>query len=175
MWQYNRSIKRNVQTVNSHAATCTLKFTLKDDIDIIASVLGVKNPQNFLVLWLMVKMPWLSKNDRECATGMLESGRYQTNVVQRFGVHRTTISRLWDRFTTTGSTDDRTQPGQHRITTPRQERYIRYIHMREYFWFATIKAWTFPGQRRVSAQTIWNRLRSYSKASIQRTNSHCQS
>ena len=55
----------------------------------------------------MVKMPWLFKNDRECATGMLESRRYQTNIVQRFGVHRTTIARLWDRFTTTGSTDDR--------------------------------------------------------------------
>ena len=49
---------------------------------------------------------------------MLESERYQIDIMRRFGVHRTTIARLWDHFTTTGSTDDRPRPGQRRVMTP---------------------------------------------------------
>ena len=75
-------------------------------------------------------------------------------------MHRTTIARLWNRFNTTGSTDDRPRPGQRRATTSCQDRYIRRIHTRERFQFATITARTVPGRRRVSAQTIRNRLRS---------------
>ena len=99
----------------------------------------------------MVKMPRLSQNDRDRAFGMLESGYYQTDVARRFGVHRTTIARLWDRYNTIGSTDDRPRPGQRRVATPR-ERYIRRIHTRKRFRSATITARTLPGRRRVSAQ-----------------------
>ena len=107
-------------------------------------------------------MPRLSKVDRGRAIGMLESGLNQTDVARRLGVHRTTIARLWVRFNTTGSIDDRPRPGQRRATTPGQDRYIRRIHTRERFQFATITArtCTLPGRRRVSAQTIRNRLRS---------------
>ena len=105
-------------------------------------------------------MPRLSKINKERAIGMLQSGLYQTDVARRLGVHRTTIARLWNRFNTTGSTDDRPRPGQRRATTPRQDRYIRRIHTRERFQFATITARTLPGRRRVSAQTIRNRLKS---------------
>lgn len=104
-------------------------------------------------------MPRLSKNDRERAIGMLQSGLYQTDVARRLGVHRTTIARLWSRFNTTGSTDDRPRLGQPRATTQRQDRYIRRLHLRERFQFATVTARTIPGRRRVSAQTIRNRLR----------------
>ena len=52
---------------------------------------------------------------------------------------------------------DRPRPGQRRAMTPRQDRYIRRIHTRERFQFATITACTLPGRRRVSAQTIRNR------------------
>ena len=78
-------------------------------------------------------------------------------------MHRTTIARLWNRFNTTGSTDDRPRPGQRRATTPHQDRYIRCFHTRERFWFATITAQTLPGRG------------TKSKASIQRTNIDCQS
>ena len=105
-------------------------------------------------------MPRLSKINRERAIGMLQSGLYQTDVARRLGVHRTTIARLWNGFNTTGSTDDHPRPGQRRATTPRQDRYIRRIHTREHFQFATITARTLPGCRRVSAQTIRNGLRS---------------
>ena len=55
----------------------------------------------------MVKMPRLSKNDRERAIGLLESGHYETGVTQRLDVHhRTTIVSLSDRFNTTGSSDN---------------------------------------------------------------------
>ena len=105
-------------------------------------------------------MQRLSKINRDRAIGMLQSGLYQTDVARRLGVHRTTIPRLWNRFNTTGSTDDRPRPGQRRAMTPRQDRYIRRIHTRERFQFATITARTLPGRRRVSAQTVLNRLRS---------------
>ena len=75
-------------------------------------------------------------------------------------MHRTNIARLWNRLSTTGSTDDRHRTGQRRVTTPRQDRYIRRIHTRERFRFATRSARTLPGHHRVSPQTIQNRLRS---------------
>ena len=87
-------------------------------------------------------MPWLSKVDRGCALGMLESGPKQTDVAQRSGVHRTTIARLWVCFNTRGSFDDRPRPGQRRATTTLQDRYIRRTHTRERFQFATITART---------------------------------
>ena len=104
-------------------------------------------------------MPRLSKVDRECAIGMLQGGLKQTDVARRLGVHRTTIARLLSRFNTTGSTGDRPRPGQRRATTPRQDRYIRLLHLRQCFQFATVTARTLPGRHRVSAQTIRNRLR----------------
>ena len=90
---------------------------------------------------------------------MLQGGLKQTDVARRLGVHRTTIARLWSRLNTTGSTDDRPRPGQRRATTPRQDRYIRRLHLRQRFQFATVTARILPGRRRVSAQTIRNRLR----------------
>ena len=51
-------------------------------------------------------------------------------------------------------------PGQRQATTPRQDHYIRRIHTRESFQFATITAQPLPGRRRVSAQRIRNRLKS---------------
>ena len=73
---------------------------------------------------LRAAMPRLSKVDRGRAMGMLESGLNQTDVVQRLGVHRTTIKRLWVLFNTAVSIDDRPRPGQRRATTPRQDRFI---------------------------------------------------
>ena len=96
----------------------------------------------------------------ERATGMLLDGLSQTDVARRLRVHRTTIARLWNRFTTTGSTEDRPQPGQRRVMTPRQDRYIWLIHTRLCFQFATITVHNLPGHHRVRAQTIRNRLRS---------------
>ena len=43
----------------------------------------------------MVKMLRMSKNDREHEVGMLESGCLKTDIMQRLGVYRTTIARLW--------------------------------------------------------------------------------
>ena len=123
-------------------------------------------------------MSRLSKINRERAIGMLQSGLYQTDVARRLGVHRTTIARLWNRFNTTGSTDDRPRPGQRRATTPRQDRYIRRIHTRERLQFATITERTLPGRRRVSAQNNSKPIKirgTTSTASIQRTNIDCQS
>ena len=133
-----------------------MKFSSKQGIHI---VFGLKNAV-FATLCLLAEMPRLSKNDRERAIGMLLGGLSQTDVARRLGVHRTTIARLWNRFTTTGSTDDRPRPGQRQAMTPRQDRYIRLIHTRERFQFATISAHNIPGHHRVSAQTIRNRLRS---------------
>ena len=116
-------------------------------------------------------------NDRERAIGMLQSELYQTDVAREKGVHRSTIGRLWNRFNTTGSTNDRARPGESRVTTPRQDRYIRRIHKR---------VWTLSICNNNSRNTTWTSKSEHandlkpikicgtkSKASIQRTNIEC--
>jgi hypothetical protein len=45
------------------------------------------------------------------------------------------------------------------VTTPAQDRHIRLRHLRDRFTTATSTAVAIPGQRRISNQTVRNRLR----------------
>ena len=75
-------------------------------------------------------MPRLDPGTWNIAIGRLQAGESQNEVAQILYVNHNTISRLWNRFQQTGSTNDRKRNGRHRITTPGQDRYIRVFHLR---------------------------------------------
>jgi IS30 family transposase len=62
-------------------------------------------------------MPWLEPATRNIAIGHLQAGESQNEVAQTLNVNQSTISRLWNRFQQTGSTNDCQRSGRPRITT----------------------------------------------------------
>ena len=107
------------------------------------------------------KMPRLNENDRNRAIGRLQAGQTQAAVARLLNVHKSTISRLWQRFRRFASTKDRPRSGRPRATTPAQDRFIRVSHLRYRTQTAAYTAHHLPGRHRVSAQTVRNRLRQY--------------
>lgn len=104
-------------------------------------------------------MPRLTEAQRNNAIGRLEAGESQTAVATTFNVSQSTISRLWNRYRQHGSTCDLPRSGRPRVTTATQDRYIRVRHLRDRFTTATFTASSIPGRRRISDQTVRNRLR----------------
>lgn len=107
-------------------------------------------------------MPRLSLRDRERVLGQLQSGRRAGDVALDFGCHISTIYRLIERERDTGTSDDRRRSGRPRVTSERQDRYIRLTHLRQRNRPATVTARETPGRNnpRISAQTVRRRLRS---------------
>ena len=105
-------------------------------------------------------MPRLRQNEREQAVGMLLAGMAQTQIANHFNVSRMTIYRLMIRLRDTGNTSDRQRSGRPRVTTLRQDRHIRFIHLRNHFVTAVHTARLTPGRTnvRISDQTVRNRL-----------------
>lgn len=106
-------------------------------------------------------MPRLSLDARLRAIGMLEGGATQAAVAVRFGVHRNTVRTLWTRYRDTGVARDRPRSGRPRVTSQRQDGYIRVMHLRNRFQTGEATARTIPGLRRISGRTVRNRLRDY--------------
>ena len=104
-------------------------------------------------------MPRLTPQQRANAIGRLQVGQTQADVARFFNITQSTISRLWSRFQATNSANDRPRSGRPRVTTRAQDRYIRLRHLRNRFLPVTSAAQALPGQRRVSDQTVRNRLR----------------
>lgn len=104
-------------------------------------------------------MPRLSQPERNNAIGRLQAGQTQQEVANALHVSRQTISNLWARFNTAGNVADRARSGRPRVTTPAQDRYLRLLHLRNRFTTATSTASQVPGLRRISDQTVRNRLR----------------
>ena len=75
-------------------------------------------------------MPKLDPATRNIAIGRLQAGESQNEVARTLNVNQSTISKLWNRFQQTGSTNDRQRSGRPRITTPGQDWYIRVFHLR---------------------------------------------
>ena len=95
------------------------------------------------------------------AIGMLEGGMAVNDVAVSFGVHRTTIWRLAQRFRATGTVKDRPRSGRPKHLTPREERYIRITAGRDRFLPATRivdRVWRATGVR-ISAETVRNKLK----------------
>ena len=106
-------------------------------------------------------MPRLDAATRNIAIGRIQAGESQNVVARDYNVHRSTISRLWQRYQQQGTTDDRPRSGRPRVTTAAQDRYIRLLHLRNRTVAATVTPNRIPGLRRISAQTIRNRLRAH--------------
>ena len=106
-------------------------------------------------------MPRLSDIDRGRAIGMLDAGMRIRAVATALHVHESSISRLRNRYTTTGRTADRPRSGRPRVTTDRQDRYIVLQHLRNRRRNAVQTARETPGRHnnRISDQTVRNRLR----------------
>jgi transposase len=104
-------------------------------------------------------MPGLSEDQHNNAISQLQAGETQTHVSRVLNVSQSNISRLWDRYQQQGSTHDRPRSGRPRVTTPAQDRHIRLRHLWDRFTTATSTAAAIPGQRRISDQTVRNRLR----------------
>lgn len=108
-------------------------------------------------------MPRLSNENRARALAMLECGRTQDFVARRFNVSRRTITRLVHRVNTTGSLLDRPRSGAPRVTSVRQDNYLRQRHLRDRFLTAQASSSTVIGNRgrTISPNTVRNRLRDY--------------
>ena len=62
--------------------------------------------------------------------GMLEGGMTVDGAAVSFGVHRTIIWRLAQRFRTTCAVKNRPRSSRSKRLIPREERYIRITHIR---------------------------------------------
>jgi len=103
-------------------------------------------------------MPTLNRQQRDNAIGRLQAGETQAAVARQFNVARSTISRLWTRFRATGTPADQPRSGRPRSTTPAQDRFIVLRHLRNRFLPASSTVQAIPGRRRISDQSVRNRL-----------------
>ena len=110
-----------------------------------------------------LKMPRLRQNERESAMTYLLQGVSQSEVARRLGVHQSTINCLRKRLQTTGSTADQPRSGRPRVTTERQDRRIRLLHLRDRFRTAVQTALETPGthNNRIHPKTVRNRLKDF--------------
>ena len=95
-------------------------------------------------------MPRLDPATRNIAIDRLEAEEPQNEVTRTLNVNQSTISRLWNRFQQTGSTNDRQRSGRPRIAVPGQDRYIRVFHLRNRTVTASTTTAGIPGLRRIS-------------------------
>lgn len=146
-------------------AAQSVSTTIACDMQNLSTACGYKRPKRISQLYpvsvpvLHTKMGRLNAADRNQAIGRLQAGESKSEVARVFNVHPSTITRLWDRFRRTTSTNDRPRSGRPRVTTPAQDRYIRVTHLRDRHRTARDTAQEQFGARRVSDQTIRNRLR----------------
>ena len=103
-------------------------------------------------------MPRLGPATRNIAIGRLQAEESQNEVARTLNVNQSTIPRLWNRFQQTVSTNDHQSSGRPRITTPGEDQYIRVFHLRNRTVAASAIAAGIPGLRRISSQTVRNRL-----------------
>ena len=68
---------------------------------------------------------------------MLEVGLSQRQVTQALNVNQSFVSRMWNRYQTTGNVSRRHSGGRSRITTLREDRFLIMQASRHPFWTAT--------------------------------------
>ena len=119
--------------------------------------------QNVCCLSLLREMVRLSQLDRGRAIALILQGRSQRYVSHQFGVQESTISRLVQRLRATGRLTDRPRSGRPRITTQRQDRRIRLVHLHNRLRTATetAKEVIRTHGHRVCPRTVRNRLREF--------------
>ena len=98
-------------------------------------------------------MPRLDTAIRNITIGRLQAGESQNEVARTLNVNQSTISRLWNRFQQTGSTNDSQRSGRPRIATPGQHRYTRVFHLRNRTVAASTTAAGIPGSSHEQSAT----------------------
>ena len=109
-------------------------------------------------------MPRLRQNDRERSVGMVQAGMtHQAVADHHFNVSGITISRLVIRLRQTGRTNDRPRNGRMPVTSQRQDRHLRIIHLRNPIISVEDTARRKLGlvNIRISGQTVRRWLREY--------------
>jgi transposase len=102
----------------------------------------------------------LNEPEMARAIQMLEDGATMRTVAERFDVSASVVHRLWTRYRETGLYHRRPGQGRKRKTTPRQDRYLRQMCLRNRQ--ATAKRlrndFSTANNIRLSDQTVRNRL-----------------
>ena len=106
----------------------------------------------------------LSDEERVRSLGRMEAGIHRKDVANQFNVHRSTIIRLRDRHRATGTVSDRPRSGRPKVTTQHEDRYIAVTVARRRFVDGPslermLRQQRGPGARRISVQTVRNRVR----------------
>lgn len=115
-------------------------------------------------------MRHLNENQVAQVIALLESGRSQRYVANRFNVSQSVVSRAWTRYQDTGHYRRRRGQGRRRVTSAREDRNIVNMAVRERTISARyIRAQLFQN-RPVSNSTIRNRLR---QANLRSRNRAC--
>lgn len=105
----------------------------------------------------------LNNQDRARLIGQIQAGRSKHDVAYEFGVHVRTVTRLMNKFNATGELKDLPRSGRPKVTTVREDNFVRQCALRNRFRTAPeinsqMQNGRLPGQRRVSVQTVRNRL-----------------
>lgn len=102
----------------------------------------------------------LSSDELSFCVGMLQGGCTQTHVAQTLGVAQSVVSRAWTRYQAFGTAARHHAGGQHRATTPREDRYLLVLARRQ----RSINATQLRSDllnatgTNISTQTVRNRL-----------------
>jgi len=99
-------------------------------------------------------MPRLDHATRNIVIGSLQTGKSQNEVARTLNVNQSTISRLWNIFQQTGSSNDHPSSGRPHIKTPKQDRHILVFHLRYRTVSASTTAVGIHGLRTISSQTV---------------------
>ena len=79
-------------------------------------------------------MPRLSEKATQPGHWYAQAGAMVNDITKNFGFSRQTIHNLNIRFAITGSVRDRPRPGQCRVTSQQDDRYITLTHLRNRFY-----------------------------------------
>ena len=105
--------------------------------------------------------PHFSQDEMNRGIGMLHSGLSQRHVANVLGVSQSVVSRMWNRFITTGNFRHLLAGGRERSTNEVQDRFLVVQARRHRFDNARTLRRDFQNATgvRISTQTIRNRLR----------------
>ena len=106
-------------------------------------------------------MPRFLEVQRGQAVAMLMQSQSQQTVAAHFGVHIRTVERLVQLLLEAGRVNDRRRSGRPRVTTPHQDRFIRFSHLCNRHLTASETANSTIGShnRHIHPDTVRNRLR----------------